>query len=178
MPARRRTVALQANVHQGLHGEGFIYAMACAAGFTTSKQILDVDGVDWQIAYPGPKGTTRSPKIEVQVKSWSSPILEEGSFRYRLSIQHYNHLAGPGFQLPRFLALVIVPPHASKYAICDYENMKLGMAAYWLSLADQEVKPTGDDDPRSVVVAVPQRNFLTVEALSALLSGDLDGAVT
>lgn len=73
-------MALQANVHQGLHGEGFIYAMACAAGFTTSRMNLDVDGVDWQIAYPGPKGTTRSPKIEMQVKSWSNPVLEDGKF--------------------------------------------------------------------------------------------------
>jgi hypothetical protein len=39
-------VALHANVHQGLHGEGFIYAMASAGGFTTSRMNLDVDGVD------------------------------------------------------------------------------------------------------------------------------------
>jgi hypothetical protein len=56
--------------------------------------------------------------------------------------------------------------------------MQLGMAAYWLSLADQNVKPAGDDGPRSVEVAVPRRNFLNVETLSALLSGDLEGATT
>jgi len=90
-------VALQANVHQGLHGEGFIYAMACAAGFTTSKMNLDVDGVDWQIAYPGPKGTTRSPKIEVQVKSWSSPVLEDGMYRYGSRFSTTITLRGPAF---------------------------------------------------------------------------------
>ncbi len=169
-------MALQANVHQGLHGEGFICAMACAAGFTISKMNLDLDGVDWQIAYPGPKGTARSPKIEMQVKSWSNPVLEEGTFKYRLPVQHYNQIAGTGFQLPRFLALVVVPAEAGKYAVCDYESMKLGMAAYWLSLADQEVKPLGENDPKTIAVAVPQRHFLTVDTLSALLSGDLDGA--
>jgi len=56
--------------------------------------------------------------------------------------------------------------------------MKLGMAAYWLSLADQDVKPAGDDDPKSIEVGVPRRNLLTVETLSALLSGHLDGATT
>jgi len=61
------------NVHQGLHGEGFIYALASAGGFVTSRSNLDVDGVDWQIARPGPQGTSRSPKIEIQVKSSSSP---------------------------------------------------------------------------------------------------------
>ena len=123
-------MALQVNVHQGLHGEGFIYAMACAAGFTAAKMSVDVDGVDWLIAYPGPKGTTRSPKIEMQVKTWSNPVLVDGFYKYRIKIQHYNHLAGPGFQLPRFLALVIVPSDPGQYAVCDYENMKLGMSAY------------------------------------------------
>ncbi len=87
-------MALQANVHQGLHGEGFIYAMACAAGFTTSKMNLDLDGVDWQIAYPGPKGTARSPKIEMQVKSWSNPVLEEGTFKQGGAQSHFGCSCG------------------------------------------------------------------------------------
>jgi hypothetical protein len=137
---------------------------------------LDVDGVDWQIAYPGPKGTTRSPKIEVQVKTSAKPLIEDGAYKHRLSIQHFNHIAGSGFQVPRFLALVVVPPDPTGYAICGQEGMRLGTAAYWLSLADQEMRPTGDDDPKSVNVLVPQRNFLNVEALTALLSGNLGGA--
>ena len=55
--------------HQGLHGEGYIFALACAAGLLASRPILDVDGVDWMIGSPGPLGTARSPKIEVQVKT-------------------------------------------------------------------------------------------------------------
>jgi hypothetical protein len=31
------------HVHQGLHGEGFIYALACAVGFTTSRTNLETD---------------------------------------------------------------------------------------------------------------------------------------
>jgi hypothetical protein len=150
--------------------------MACAGGFTTSRMNMDVDGVDLQISFPGPKGITRSPKVEMQVKSWAHPILEDGMYKYRLLVRHYNAIAGPGFQLPRFLALVIVPPEPTEYAVCDDRNMRLGTAAYWLSLADQEVRPTGEDDPKSVTVAVPQRNFLTVRTLSALVSGEPVGA--
>ena len=167
---------LHPNVHQGHHGEAFVYAMACAGGYTTSRMDLDVDGVDWQVGYPGPKGTIRSPKIEFQVKTWSDPVVEDGSYRYRLTTTHYNMLAGQGFQLPRFLALVIVPEEASQYAICDHHCMKLGKAAYWLSLADWEEKPTGDGDPQSIVVEVPKENLLSVEAMGRLLSGDLDEA--
>jgi hypothetical protein len=56
--------------------------------------------------------------------------------------------------------------------------MKLGMAAYWLSLADSELLPEDDDEQKSIVVAVPQCNLLTIETLTALLSGDIQGAVT
>ncbi|BCB87390.1 hypothetical protein Psuf_047030 [Phytohabitans suffuscus] len=59
----------------------------------------DLDGVDWQIAHPGPRGTARSPKIELQVKSWSNPVLKDGAYRYRLSVDHYNKIAGAGFQV-------------------------------------------------------------------------------
>lgn len=172
----RWSKALNNNVHQGLHGEGLIYALACAAGFTSSRMNLDIDGVDWQIAYPGPKGTMRSPKIEFQVKSSSSPKLGGDIFQHRLKTTHFNHLAGSGFQLPRFLALVVVPKGASHYAICTNESMTLRTAAYWLSLKDQEQKPTGKGDLQSIVVEVPRKNLLTTQSLESLLAGDTEGA--
>lgn len=58
--------------------------MACAGGFTTSKMNLDLEGVDWQIAYPGPRGTTRSPKIEVQVKTATEIDIRDGKIRHRM----------------------------------------------------------------------------------------------
>jgi hypothetical protein len=91
-------------------------------------------------------------------------------------VPHFNHLAGVGFQIPRFLALVVVPSDPNGYAVCDQESMRFGTAAYWLSLANQEIRATRDVDPKSVNVLVPQRNSLSVRALSALLIGDLGGA--
>jgi len=175
---RGRVKALNVNVHQGLHGEGFIYALACACGFTCSKPSLDVDGIDWQIAHPGPKGTTRSPKIEVQVKTTSRPERGDGLFHYRIAVRSYNKLAGPGFQVPRYLALVVVPPTAGQYAICSTDHMLLGTAAYWVSLADEKEEPTGEHDPQSILVRIPERNLLTMRTLDALLAGDLEGAAT
>jgi hypothetical protein len=168
---------LNKNVHQGLHGEGFVYALACAAGFTTSKMNVDLDGLDWQVAHPGPRGATRSPKIEFQVKSSSAPAFKDGSIQHRLKVSHFNHLAGGGFQIPRFLSVVIVPPETGKYAVCTDRHMRLGTAAYWVSLADREALPTDPGCPESVLVEVPLRNLLTVTALDHLLVGDLAGAV-
>ncbi len=137
---------------------------------------LDIDGVDMQIAHPGARGTSRSPKIEIQVKTAVTPEVRDGVIRHRMRMAHFNHLAGEGFQVPRFLAVVSVPSDATQYVICTDEHMRLATAAYWLSLVDQEVRPTGDGHPGSLVVEVPVRNLLTVATLRCLLAGDLEGA--
>ena len=46
--------------------------MASSAGYLASRPTLDVDGVDWLVPHPGTLGFVRSPKIEVQVKTWST----------------------------------------------------------------------------------------------------------
>jgi hypothetical protein len=111
-------VPLQRNVHQGVHGEGFVFALASAAGLTTSKTLPDVDGIDWQIAYPGPKGTVRSPRIEMQVKSSSNPQVEDNAFKHRLSVKHHNAIAGPGFKYHGFLpwSLFLLTRLSMRYA--------------------------------------------------------------
>lgn len=164
------------NVHQGLHGEGFIQALANAGGFTTSRMNLDLEGVDLQIAHPGAQGTSRSPRVEIQVKTSASPEIRDGAIRHRLQMAHFNNLAGEGFQIPRFLAVVSVPADFTRFAVCTDDHMRLATAAYWLSLADREVHPTGEGHPGSILVEVPLRNLLSVNALRCLLVGDLEGA--
>lgn len=65
------------------------------------------------IASPGTMGTVRSPKIEVQVKTWSRPADDAESWVYRLKRRHFNALAGPGFIVPRYLIVVFVPEDVS-----------------------------------------------------------------
>lgn len=165
-------MALTSQQHQGLHGEGFVFAMTSSAGLLVSRPLLDVDGVDWLIAFPGTLGHMRSPKIEVQVKTWSSPDGDDVSWSYRMKVVHYNALAGLGFALRRYLLLITVPTLPSTYAICDHEEMRLGHAAYWMSLADRPVLSTGSDDSKTVVVPVPRANLLTPETLTALVAGN------
>ncbi len=139
---------------------------------------LDLDGVDWQIAQAGPRGTVRSPKIECQVKAKSKPDLQDDSYRVRLEVGGYNKIAGEGFQIPRFLFMVTVPDKVSDYAVCTHEAMRLGTAGYWLQMGDKPVAPAGDEDPKSIVLHVPRRNLLTADSLGALLAGDLEGATS
>jgi hypothetical protein len=165
-------VTLTMQQHQGLHGEGFIFAMASSAGLLVSRPTLDVDGVDWLISHRGPLGSVRSPKIEVQVKTWSAPTGSDQAWTYRLSVGHFNAIAGSGFIIPRYLLLVTVPTDSNEYAVCDVAHMRLGHAAYWLSLADRALLPTGDNDAKSTVVSVPRGNLLTPQTLMALVAGN------
>ena len=168
---------LTAQQHQGLHGEGFVFALASSAGLTLAKFNLDADGVDWLIAHPGPLGGTRSPKIEVQVKSWSTPQGDTEAWHYRLRVRHFNGLAGGHRDLRRYLLLVTAPTDPAEYATAG-EALVLRHAAYWMSLADEETRPEGPTDPQTVTVAVPKCNVLTVARLKALVQGDHAGAVT
>jgi hypothetical protein len=170
-------VPLTAQQHQGLHGEGFIFALASSAGLVVMRSNLDVDGVDWLIAHPGPVGTVRSPKIEMQVKTWSAPHERGGAWQFRMAARHFNALAGPGFELRRYLGLVTVPGDPGGYASCETSRMSLGHAAYWVSLADQEPYPRAGEDSQTVLVPVPQRNLLTPATLKALVRGEDLGAV-
>lgn len=166
-------MALHRNVHQGSYGEAFIYALACAAGFTVGRQHLDVHGVDWQIASAGPRGSLRDPRIEVQVKTWSRAGESTSTWTGRLRTLHFNGLAGTGFMIPRFLVVVIVPEDAGAYVRADPAAMTLSHAAYWLSLADQP--PVDTDEHETVQVQVPKQNLLTAETLTALVHGEQEG---
>lgn len=167
-------MTLTTQQHQGLHGEGYIFAMACTAGLLTSRPILDIDGVDWLIGSPGPLGTARSPKIEVQVKTASRPVADGDCWRLRLSTPHFNALAGPGFDLRRYLIMVTVPDELSQLAVCDADCMRLQHAAYWMTLAEQELFTDAPDTPATTTVRVPMRNLLTPESLRALVSGEAE----
>ena len=81
--------------------------MANSAGLLVSRPTLDVDGVDWMIAHAGPRGSVRSPKIEVQVKTWSTAPLSKGTvWHYRMSAKQFNALAGRALLCPDISCLL------------------------------------------------------------------------
>jgi hypothetical protein len=48
---RPRDMAMRVQQHQGLHGEGYVSAMASSAGLPASRPIVDVDRVDWPMRW-------------------------------------------------------------------------------------------------------------------------------
>jgi len=154
--------------HQGYFGESFVRVLASAAGLVAGKQDIDVTGVDFSFDFPGSRGTTRYPKIEAQVKSWSSPAGSADMWHYGMTVDHFNDLAGPGYHVPRYLFLIVMPADRAIYAEADVEMLRLRHSSYWVSLADQA--PLDAAVQRSVTVRVPKRNLLTVAAMRALMS--------
>jgi hypothetical protein len=154
--------------HQGYFGESFVRVLASAAGLIAGQKDVDVTGVDFSIELPGSRGTTRYPKIEAQVKSWSSPTGSVDMWHYEMRVDHFNDLAGGAFQVPRYLFLVVVPVNRADYADADVDVLRLRHCGYWVSLANHE--PIDPPKQRSVTVHVPKRNVLTVAALRALMS--------
>jgi hypothetical protein len=153
---------------QGYFGESFVRVLASAAGLIASRPELDMMGVDLTLCYPGSRGTTRFPMIDVQVKSWSRAAGSADAWRYPMKVAHYNNLAGDAYSVPRYLFLVVVPEESEQYAHADGDALQLRHCGYWLSLAGQP--PIDVDEQKTITVRVPKRNMLTVPALRGLLT--------
>jgi hypothetical protein len=125
-----------------------------AAGFATDRGYR-WRGLDDRIS--------RSPRL--------GAFTEEGdTWTHRLSVGHFNALAGSNFAVPRYLVLVTVPSNAEEYAVCEPDGMRLRLAAYWASLSDRMEMPMGPDDQQTVTVRVPKTKLLTPASLLSLLA--------
>ncbi|MFI9810697.1 DUF4365 domain-containing protein [Saccharothrix variisporea] len=163
---------LQEDVWQGHYGEGLVQALAHAAGLNTSKRVLDVDGVDINIGYPGRLLGRGYPCIEAQVKSWRSPVVNDGDLMYPLRVKNYNDLVGvPGvdFPVPRLLFLVTVPDVAGDYVQRCGQHYSFHHAIYWQSLMDAPMETVNHS---TKTVPVPLANLVTVDSLLELLGRD------
>ncbi len=152
--------------HQGHYGEGFVQALAAAAGLQTARPYPDCTGIDLQLTVPSERDGD-FPRIEVQVKSWSKPKRREGNWHYRgLTEKQFNALAGPR-RVPRYLFLVIVPDSATLYTDAAESGLVLAHAAYWRSLAD-EPRIEAPSTMAHKTVLVSEDNLLNVDTLLTL----------
>ncbi|MGW4011537.1 DUF4365 domain-containing protein [Streptomyces sp. NPDC004763] len=162
------------NGHRGAFGEEFIRMLATAANLDVTRKERDRVGVDWQLGYAGRRGTRRYPAIEAQVKCTSSPVIDDDHIRYSLKLKNYNQLAGPDYEMPRFLFLVLAAtdPHAWVHA--TEERLRVSHAAFWLCLHDK--KPVELDGNISAsttrTVYIPRTNLLTADSLHHLFAED------
>jgi Domain of unknown function (DUF4365) len=167
------------NSHRGVFGEEFIRMLAAAANLDVTHKERDRVGVDWQLGYAGRRGTRRYPAIEAQVKCTSSPDIREDHIRYPLKVKNFNQLAGPDYEMPRFLFLVLAPEDPLTWSYATEDSLSLSHAAYWLCLHDQDPLPLDNRSRTGTrTVYVPRANLLTVDSLHDLFAEDYRDLVT
>ncbi|MGE3413449.1 MAG: DUF4365 domain-containing protein [Dehalococcoidia bacterium] len=165
------------NRRQGFYGECVVQAIAAAAHLKISREVLEPDGVDFEIIHERSDRLPRRKRIELQVKTHSDVTRQsDGTLRIRLRRNAYHALNGRyGIELdvPRYLVLVNVPRHFSGYCAFTEGQIHLTERVYWCDLMGE---PSLPDDQDSVTVSVSEGNLLTPEALVGLTCGDREEA--
>lgn len=139
--------------------------MAAAAGYATSKPSVDDDSVDWQIAATGGQGTTRSPRLEIQLKCRTELDVLDDEFRLPLEVKNFNDLAPTNVMVPRILVLVMVPTNVSEWLSLDDMSLVLRNCAYWVSLRGREPS----DNTHTETVGIPRSQRFDVDALREMM---------
>ena len=162
---------LDHNQHQGGYGEVFVRVLAIAAGFTVARADLDVDGTDMTLSAPGPRGTSKRPKIDVQVKSWRSPVSSRDgtALEYPLTVDNYNKLTTNSLHERPYLFVVVVPDDPGLFLLDASDHSKIHHCAYWVSLEGRSPSSKGSSSKETVTI--PKAHRLTVRTLTDLIEG-------
>jgi hypothetical protein len=139
-----------------------------AAGFTLlSTHKNDDDSIDALIlARQGP-GPRRSPRLEIQFKSTSSPTFNSAGTHlvYSLKQKNYNDLTLPGYHVPRILAVLVLPPVIQQWLSLTEHCLSLYHGCYWRSLRGLQATT----NQYSTDVLIKRDSLLTVEVLESIM---------
>lgn len=146
----------------------WLHAIASACGLTCSFRTLDY-GVDVTLHYIEAAGGVLFEsifRIDVQLKSTTAALFDDEHIRYDLDVRNYDHLREPNPFVPRILALLVLPEDESLWIDVSEEQLTMRRCMYWHWLAGSA--PTSNK--RTIRVAIPRSNVLSVEGLKQLLS--------
>jgi len=87
----------------------YVRAVAAVAGYNVYKQEVDDESVDLGIAATGVNGTTRNPRLELQLKCSERIALEDQDFGFWLKLKNYDDLRDSDLHVPKLLLVVHVP---------------------------------------------------------------------
>jgi hypothetical protein len=112
----------------------YVRAVATVAGYHTSRLDYDEDSVDLSIASVGSRGTSRSPKLDIQAKCTSQNIVSDETINFPLPIKNYDDLRADVL-VPRILIVVTVPVDVCNWISQSEEQLVLKYCGYWKSLS-------------------------------------------
>lgn len=155
---------------QGSYGEAYIRAMAASIGLRVSKEDPEPEGVDLLIARVLPDEQRSRSRAEFSIKTTRSAIYQDGVIRFPMRRNDYLALTGTvGIELdmPRYLALLIVPSLMEEWAVPGDDCLSLNRQAYWADLMGPSIIGA---DQHHLTVSVPCTNLLTPAKLLDLVS--------
>jgi hypothetical protein len=158
--------AVDSNRQKEQFSDAFIRAVAAAAGYAVSKPSVDDDSIDWQIAATGGQGTTRSPRLELQLKCRTNLNVLADAFRLPLEVKNFNDLVPENVMVPRILVLVIVPSTISDWVTLTHDALVLRNSAYWVSLRGKNPSENAETE----TVGIPRSQHFDVTSLSTMMS--------
>ncbi len=156
---------MEISQRQEQFSKAYVQAVAATAGFSCTTPVVDDDSVDVTIAAKGPRGTIRSPRLDAQVKSWTTPQVVDGDLYYALNIKNYNDLRHEDYLVPRILIAVVMPADLDEWVELSHHETKVRRCGYWASLRGMG----STMNTRSVTVTVPMSQQLSVESLTAIM---------
>lgn len=148
-------------------GHAYVRAVASVAGFGASRPEVDDDSVDLSLSDRGAGGTTRSPRLELQLKSTSRiDLLHEDHIAFPLPVKNYDDLRPDNLLVPRILVVVFLPEDLDHWIVHTEDQMALRRCGYWASLRGREAV----DNVASVTIHVMRANVFNVPALQQMMT--------
>ncbi len=116
----------------------YVRAVAYAAGFFVqeSSRMMDADGIDVSLFSRDKFGLTRSPRLDIQIKTSVLGQTAE-TVVHDLSAKNYDELRSSNFQVPRILVVVIVPELRRDWLAWTSDSLSLKRCGFWRSLLGQ-----------------------------------------
>lgn len=144
----------------------YVRAVAATAGYSTYIPEPDDDSVDLGLAARGGGGTTRSPRLEMQLKCTYCGVLDDAEIKYPLKIKNYEDLRPDNVLVPRILVVVIVPEALDGWLAHSEDSLSLHNCGYWMSL-----RGLGETvNTHSKTVALPRAQQYTVKQVQQIMS--------
>jgi hypothetical protein len=151
----------------------YVYAVAAAAGFKYSPAASpDDDSIDVGVSARGLRGTSRSPKLDIQCKCILGAVAGD-PIAYALKQKNYDDLRHDDYLVPRILVVLFVPEDLATWTTHTEQELTMRHCAYWLSL--RGLPATANEN--TTTIRLPRRNQFSVHGLTVIMDrigqGDL-----
>jgi Domain of unknown function (DUF4365) len=146
----------------------YFRAVVCAAGFCVYRPEVDKDSIDLGIAMDGPGQTTRSPRLETQVKCTAAGELADDRLSFQLKLKNYDDLRFENFLVPRILVVITVPENEDDWIAQTDRELALRHCGYWVSLRGKPAYAGAAVDPK-VTIHLPRNQPFSVLEVRRLM---------